>query len=259
MLGFTIKKAFFDMWDNLLGAALYNLGFVLVAAAPFLVLESLVGMGAELLSIVGWALGVLLVFVYVGGLAFVARDMTDYASVGPKAFWGYIKEAAPASLVLGGIYLAQAFITSVAVPVYASMGNVLGLAALVFLFWASVIWVLSSQFVLPVRARLNSHIGTVLKKSFMVFFDNTGFSLFMATGIIALAALSLPLAFLIPGPMGVLIWMQTGFKLRLMKYDYLEENPDAKRSAIPWDELLYDERERVGTRTLRGMIFPWKE
>ncbi|TVQ24751.1 MAG: hypothetical protein EA383_10135 [Spirochaetaceae bacterium] len=259
MIGFTIKKAFFDTWDNLLGAALYNLGFVLVAAVPFLALDTLMGVAGGLLSILGWAAGVLLVFLYLGGLAFVARDMTDYTSVGPKAFWGYIKEAMPVSLVLGGIFLAQAFITSVAVPVYASMGNILGLAALVFLFWASVIWILSSQFVLPVRTRLNAKIGPVLKKSFMVFFDNTGFSLFMAAGIIALTVLSLPLAFLIPGPMGVLIWMQTGFKLRLMKYDYLEEHPDAKRSAIPWDELLYDERERVGSRTLRGMIFPWKE
>ena len=48
-------------------------------------------------------------------------------------------------------------------------------------------------------------------------------------------------------------------KLRLYKYDYLEENPDAKRNDIPWDALLIDERERVGKRTLRGMIFPWKE
>lgn len=259
MLGFTIKKAFFDTWDNLLAAALYNLGFVLVAAVPFLALDGLVGLGAEFFSIIGWALGVLLVFLYLGGLSFVARDMTDYMNVGPLTFWKYIKEAAPVSLVLGGIYLAQAFVTSVALPVYASMGNILGLAALVFLFWASVIWILASQFVFPVRSRLNSHVGTVLKKSFMVFFDNTGYSLFMAAGIIALGALSLPLAFLIPGPVGVLIWMQTGFKLRLMKYDHLDEHPDTKRSDIPWDELLYDERERVGTRTLRGMIFPWKE
>jgi hypothetical protein len=44
-----------------------------------------------------------------------------------------------------------------------------------------------------------------------------------------------------------------------MKYDYLEENPRADRKHIPWETLLREERERVGKRTLKGMIFPWKE
>jgi hypothetical protein len=57
----------------------------------------------------------------------------------------------------------------------------------------------------------------------------------------------------------MLIWLQAGFKLRLLKYDYLENDSDANRKRIPWDALLIDERERVGKRSLRGMIFPWKE
>jgi hypothetical protein len=28
---------------------------------------------------------------------------------------------------------------------------------------------------------------------------------------------------------------------------------------VPWDALLAEDREQVGVRTLRGMIFPWKE
>jgi hypothetical protein len=39
----------------------------------------------------------------------------------------------------------------------------------------------------------------------------------------------------------------------------LEENPDANRRKIPWDALLIDEKDRVGSRSIRGMIFPWKD
>ena len=33
MIGFFIKKAFFDGWDNLIGMVIHNLGFLLVMLA----------------------------------------------------------------------------------------------------------------------------------------------------------------------------------------------------------------------------------
>ncbi len=44
----------------------------------------------------------------------------------------------------------------------------------------------------------------------------------------------------------------------MFKYDYLESHPEVNRRQIPWEELLFDEREKIGPRTLRGMIFPWR-
>ena len=38
----------------------------------------------------------------------------------------------------------------------------------------------------------------------------------------------------------------------------LEANPDTDRRHLPWDDILFDEREKVGPRSLRNMIFPWK-
>ena len=64
---------------------------------------------------------------------------------------------------------------------------------------------------------------------------------------------------MLPGLTTVLLWANVGLKLRLIKYDYIESHPDANRKQIPWDALLVDEKERVGKRTLKGMIFPWKE
>ena len=47
-------------------------------------------------------------------------------------------------------------------------------------------------------------------------------------------------------------------KLIMLKYDYLEENPDVDRKHLPWEDILFDEKEKVGPRTFRNMIFPWK-
>jgi hypothetical protein len=98
-----------------------------------------------------------------------------------------------------------------------------------------------------------------LRKCFIVFFDNTFFAVLLGIGSVAILIGSFFTALLIPGLAGLILWHQVGLKLRLYKYDYLEENPEANRKQIPWDALLIDDRDRVGKRTLRGMIFPWKE
>lgn len=258
MLLFMIKKAFFDMWDNFLAVVLLNLGFIAVLTVPLLVPNALVKVSGPL-SLATLVIGVILVFIYAGAASLVARDISDYKAPEFKEFLQHIKDTWKTSLVLAAIYIVHVFVLTVAFPVYSNMGNILGLAALVFLFWASVIWLLASQFYFPIRARLDTKITKILRKCFIVFFDNTGYAIASGLGVLIVAVLSGFTAFLIPGIGGLLLWLHVGFKLRLMKYDYLEENPDANRKRIPWDALLIDERERVGKRTLRGMIFPWKE
>jgi hypothetical protein len=93
--------------------------------------------------------------------------------------------------------------------------------------------------------------------------DNTGFSIIMALYNLLLTALSiLPIGFF-PSLCGVSISKHNAFRLRMYKYDYLEEHPELKspreRRQIPWEDLIFDDRQLMGKRTLRGMIFPWKD
>jgi hypothetical protein len=71
------------------------------------------------------------------------------------------------------------------------------------------------------------------------------------------------LAFLLPGPAGLLLFLDEALRLRLLKYDWLEANPDTtgskKRRQIPWDAILIEEREKTGDRSFRSFIFPWKD
>jgi hypothetical protein len=85
------------------------------------------------------------------------------------------------------------------------------------------------------------------------------FAVGLAIGGVFIMLVSFVTAFLVPGITGLAIWYQSALRLRMYKYDYLEEHPDTPKREIPWDALIYDDRERVGKRTLRGMIFPWKE
>jgi hypothetical protein len=139
------------------------------------------------------------------------------------------------------------------------MGILLG----ALLFWTLGLALISFQFFFAIRARLATTPKKIIKKCFIIFFDNPGFSIFSLLFTLVTLILSLIFALLIPGPAGLLLFLDEGLRLRLMKYDWLEANPptetDSKRRPIPWDALLIEEREKTGTRTLRNFIFPWKD
>ncbi len=257
MIFFLVKKAFFDMWDNMIAVFLLNLGFVLVAAGALYVPYFLSFDPA--LAIPGGAIGILLLNVYLAAASFVAHEITNYATPSFKDLQAYLKSAWKAGLTLGVITCVQIGILAVAMPFYLQLGGLLGMTAVAVIFWISVIWWLASQYYFPIRTRLDSGIRKILRKSFIVFFDNAGFTIAVGMGTVVILALSVFTAFLLPGAATVLIWHQSALKLRLLKYDYLEKNPGANRKDLPWDALLVEESERVGHRSLRGMIFPWKD
>jgi hypothetical protein len=62
---------------------------------------------------------------------------------------------------------------------------------------------------------------------------------------------------LLPGPGGLLLFLDEALRIRLLKYDWLEANPGRKK--IPWNTLLEDDREKTGSRSIKGLIFPWKD
>jgi len=258
MWGFTIKKAFFDFWDHLFLVIILNLGFLLLLAVPFLLPSWLYRFGV-VPSAISFVTGILLLFLYSGVVSFMMKEVAYYRDPGTAEFVQFFKESWPSSLVFGGIVVLHIFVLMVAFPVYASMKSIFGTVALVLIFWFSVLWFLSSLYFFPLRTQVDSNVKRILKKCFLVFFDNTGFTVFLAVGAAIIFVISFLTAFLLPGITGILLWLQVGFKLRLLKYDYLEKNPHANRKQIPWDILLTEDREHVGKRTLKGMIFPWKE
>jgi uncharacterized membrane protein YesL len=258
MFGFLVKKAFFDMWDHFLGVVIMNLGYVAVISVPILLIGPALQVSPLLFFLV-IGIGIVLFCLYSGVVAMAAHEIANYRNPEFRKIPEYFRDTWKQSLVLGLVYFAVTLVLQVGMPVYASMGNLLGLAAVVFLGWAVIIWALASQFYLPIRTQLDTDIRKIIRKSFVIFFDNTFFAILLGIGSLLITVGSIFTALLIPGIAGLMLWHQVALKLRLYKYDYLEENPDANRRKIPWDALLIDDEDKVGKRTLRGMIFPWKE
>jgi hypothetical protein len=253
---FLIKKTFFDMWDNLLSIFLLNVGFLLVLAGDFYVLSVI---KHPLLFLVAALFAFLVLCLYTGVVAMMTRDIANYHSIEIRNFWPYLKDTWKTSAVFALIILAQLIIFQFVIPWYLGRGNIVGLGVASILFWVNLTWWLAGQYYFPVRAQLDNNVKKVFRKCFVLFFDNTLFTIGLAIGAIIMAVLSSFVVFLLPGVATILLWHQIAVKLRMHKYEYLEANPHASRKRIPWNDLLQEERERVGHRSLRGMIFPWKE
>jgi hypothetical protein len=202
--------------------------------------------------------GVAALAVLCGAVSRMTADIADYKQPGFADFLVYVRECWANSL-LGAVLLAgYLFVVSVAFPFYAGKG-VVGWLAMGLLFWVTVAALLAAQYFFPIQSRLDRKFRKIVRKSFLLLFDNTIFTFGLLAVALIIFVVSAFTAFLLPGIATIFLWWSTALKLRLYKYDWLEQNPGADRRKVPWDALLIDDRERVGKRTLKGMIFPWKE
>ena len=257
MVGFFIKKAFFDGWDNLIGLIIQNVGFVALLAlayAAFISFQVHVLLGVIML-VLFMAVG----SIYMGTVAWQTKDYAWYQRPGFRQFFEYARRSWKHALIhmlLMGFLLIMVFFV---IPFYAAMQGWIGAVIVALLFWLALFILMGLMYYFPVTVQLQDAPLKVIRKCFLLVFDNIGFSLFLLIYTAINSILSVLTAFLIPGFAAVLMSHQIALKLLMYKYDYLEENPDADRKKIPWSALLFEERDKVGHRTLRGMIFPWKE
>jgi hypothetical protein len=255
MFGFLIKKTFYDLWDNLFKIALINLGFLTLFIAG-IILPPLFNAGPPL-SMAVTALCLLCCCVYLSAMSLCLRALPDYGSLDFAGLPRSFTAALPAGLLLGLLCLLGFLLISLAIPFYFTLGSFAGLLLGCFLLWTMLAAILILQFYLPIRARLDTKPAKIIKKCFLIFFDNTFFCILAGAVSLGILALSLPLFMLLPGPGGILLFLDEALRLRLLKYDWLEENPGHRK--IPWDVLLAEEREKTGSRSLKGLIFPWKD
>ncbi len=258
MIGFAVKKAFFDFWDHLVAIVLMNFGFVVLFSSAVFAVERLAGLSVAAAGAAA-AVAVFALAIYFGAVATATCENADYRSLSVSDFFAALPRVVLPALVFIGIYASLSVVVAVGAPLYAGFGSPIGVVALAGVIWVAAVWVLASVLYFSVWARLEQRIGALLKKSVLLVFDNPMFTLGTAVVAVLIVFLSLPFAFLLPGPAGSMQWIQSSVKLRLLKYDYLERNPSADRRRIPWSAILVDERARVGPRSLKSTLFPWKE
>jgi len=275
MTGFWFKKNLFDGWDNLFHMIVPNI--VMYAS---ILLGVLAGVGINELPVMdAWKNIILFVaaFVFCGVLfVFVFAEGDNCALIAnfeSASLKNYFKNIVPSikdgmlfgllmAMIVAILCISFPFYYRIWVPSDGSKGSVVGLILMIFVFWFVVICLLSLQWFLPIRSLMHNGFRKCLRKSFILFFDNPGFTLVVALNNVLLIALSVICIGLVPGFTGVVLANTNALRLRLYKYDWYEVNPDLsdqERKQVPWDELLANDRETIGPRKFRNLLFPWKD
>ena len=272
MYGFILKKNFCDGWDNLLSVVITNAlwlisgfgFFFLFMWAVKLVPES----GPEFIHYI------LLIAIYVFGcihfsiLAFAYGDqaakIANFEGIKILDYFigmpGVLKDATFFGLLIAGVSLVSFFAFDF---YFLQSTSLTAFFAGSLLFWVDIFFLLALQWFLPIRSLMHNNFAKCLKKSFLIFFDNTGYSIFWFLHNVIMLIPSILMFGFCPSVAGMLIANTNALRIRLYKYDYLEQHPElktkAERRKIPWEELIYDDREALGPRKLKSFLFPWKE
>jgi hypothetical protein len=272
MYGFLFKKNFCDGWDNLFTVVVINVlflismvGVILLSSfvtqhlnenttdmAFYLIQTGILFIGIFIFNIIDFAFGEL------------SQKIANFEGIHLLDFFKRIPGVLLDAFLFSLLIIAIVFISVYSLTFYIlQQQTIIGLFVGALLFWIDIIIALSLQWFVPIRSTFHNKFGKCLKKCFIIFMDNTGFSIIMGLYHLLLTALSiLPIGFF-PSITGLSISKHNAFRLRMYKYDYLEEHPElttAKdRKKIPWEELIYDDRETLGPRKLRSFLFPWKE
>lgn len=89
MFAFLIKKAFFDMWDNLFRIIIMNVGYIAVFALFFLVAPLVTSVPVLFFAVV--ALGIAALSVYTGAVSRMCAEIADYRQPGFAEFFQFLR------------------------------------------------------------------------------------------------------------------------------------------------------------------------
>lgn len=258
MFRHAFKKSFFDLWDHLFFALLVNLAFTLVtlglATVPYLFAGFGTGIQVLFLPVPFLAAALL------GGVAtFWAKDLVCEGSVRFADFPARFLSSWKPSLVFGTAWLLLAAGVIFGVPFYGQLNQVAGFIFGIVMAWLVFFAAGMGLFYPGLNAQVEPKIRKLVKKSFLVFLANPWTSLLMALVLVLSVGLSVLTLGFFPGIFGISIWLQVCFKFILAKYEWIEANPEADQKKVPWDALLAEDMEKIGPRSLKSLIFPWKD
>ncbi len=271
MMGLTIRKAFYDTWDNLglvfLATVIFDLLLLIPVSLPGLLAETSPALAfavqsAGIAICVGWA----------GAFSVPVNRIVTGRSPAIRKQFRRILRGFLSGLAYGVVGVAVRATVLTAFQFYGALGNAAGLIALAVVFWMTVAAIMIAGVLLPVRDQQDGSWWHTARQSALLAMDNPLFFL----GVIVLPILGIVLigvflspaaaffAYLVfPGIGGWMVWLHVSVLLRSRKYEWLRDHPDAETGGFfrrfPWGEILMQERQDTGRRTIRSLFFPWKD
>ena len=274
MLGFFFKKNFYDGWDNVLFIFVPNL----ILDVFFLIGGGLFYLGTKVNGTAGiiiWGCTVLLVITAGSILSLAwaesAAKIADYESAEIKPFFTSLKTCIKDGILYGIVLFAVLLVSAAGIifyfrPVSGATLPFIGLMAGSVFFWI-MLTIISALFWYPsLRAIMHNPFKKSIKKCFIILFDNIGSCVVLGIYNFFLLIISIVMVGLAPGLGGIGLSRVNFLRILLKKYDYLEiaekEAAGKKpvfRNKIPWQELLKEDLEITGSRSIKSFFMPWKE
>ena len=257
MFGFYIKKAFFDGWDNFIQLVLQNIIYIVFF---LLIVGSVVVFGDNMALFLPVAIAILFLFCFsMGGTSSVVYNWSQYKSETWRPFMKGVGRNIRHSMVYFLCIMVLFLLYFLVIPFYLSFNNIIGTIFGVMMVWLSVFLLLVLPYYFPLMNLLpGDGPFKTLKKCFIVAGDNIGYTILLLLHNLVDIVLTVVTMGLLPGWCGLMLGGQDMMKLLMKKYDWIEENPDKNRKEMDWSEILYDEKETLGPRSFKNMIFPWK-
>ena len=274
MLGFFFKKNFYDGWDNVLFIFVPNL----ILDVFFLIGGGLFYLGTKVNGTAGiiiWGCTVLLVITAGSILSLAwaesAAKIADYESAEIKPFFTSLKTCIKDGILYGIVLFAVLIISAAGIifyfrPVSGATLPFIGLMAGSVFFWIMLTIISALFWYPPLRAIMHNPFKKSIKKCFIILFDNIGSCVVLGIYNFFLLIISIVMVGLAPGLGGIGLSRVNFLRILLKKYDYLEiaekEAAGKKpvfRNKIPWQELLKEDIEITGSRSIKSFFMPWKE
>ncbi len=267
MFNFFLKKNFCDGWDNLFMLLLLNLIFIAAGVACYFGVSLSISIN-PLLPNLAFPIfaGLFSILIFAWGAN--ARKIADFNTPSFSLFFRTIPAVWKTAFAFGFLFAAFLLLAGHGIVFYfhqyLASGSYVSLILGAVLAWFSIVSLIALQWFIPLYfLQEENTFQKALKKSFIIFFDNAGFSIAVFLYNLLLFAMSIVTFGIMPGITGIFLSPMNALRLRLYKYDWLEEHPEAlndrdKREEVPWGDLIAEDKESLGERKLASFIFPWK-
>lgn len=260
MIWFFIKKNFWDGWENignLVVPNLMTLGVLILMLVGYLFGFSFNPISLALMYVM-IILGIALIIVFESAFAENAKMISNGETAKYEGYFSAIGKAFKENFKFGliaGFLLVSAVI---GVPLYIHMDSFYGVALGMVLLLFVCIMMLAFQWYIPLKSLLNMPSKKAMKKCFVVLFDNFGFSVFVELYCIVLLVMSVVCLTTMPGSCGILLARTNALRLRLLKYDWLDQHPEQKaqgvRKNIPWEALIREDKAMLGKKGFKDLF-----
>ena len=258
---FFIKKNFYDGWDNMLTLIVINLVVMVVSMGLVSLIYVLQQSVPLMIALILFSAVIISTLALASGE--VAASAANFASAHIADFFRAIPSCIVDGILFGLVLGVAGSASYVCIPFYFAQKTLIAVFIGSMFVWLVVFTLLSLQWFVAIRSLMHNDFKKCLKKCFLIFFDNVPFSLFMVLYNFFLTLLSVFFLGLLPSLSGITLAQVNALRLRLYKYDYYEAHPELKTAKekryIPWDELLQNDKETLGPRSFKSLIFPWKE